>query len=120
MKKWIIKVLKAPVEFFKGLFDNGAEEFMKLIEKVSPLVNKAYPVVKKIAELTPTKADDAVLAAYEHYNMKQLFDADKDKGLALRDLAKAVIKDTSKDPLSDYLLNTAVELAYAKYKEEGK
>lgn len=120
MKKWLIKILKAPVEFFKALFDNGPEEFMKLIEKVSPLVNKAYPVVKKIAELTPTKTDDKILAAYEHYGLGKMFTAGTDKGLALRELAKSVIKDKNPSALNDYLLNTAVELAYAKYKEETK
>jgi len=120
MKNWIIKVLKAPLEFFKNLFKNGPEGFMKLIEKIAPVVDNAYPVVKKIAELTPTKTDDKILAAYEHFRLKELFDANKDKSLLLRDLAKQVIKEKNPDPLNDYLLNTAVELAYAKYKEENK
>jgi hypothetical protein len=107
------------LEFFKGLFNNGPEGFMLLLEKISPLVNRAYPVVKKIAQLTPTKTDDMILAAYEFYGMDKLFVSGTDKGVALRDLAKQVVKATSKDPLSDYLLNSAVELAYAKYKEEG-
>ena len=119
MKNWLFRVLKEPVEFFKGLFNNGPEGFMLLLEKISPLVNRAYPVVKKIAQLTPTKTDDMILAAYEFYGMDKLFVSGTDKGVALRDLAKQVVKATSKDPLSDYLLNSAVELAYAKYKEEG-
>lgn len=115
---WIKKIFTTPVDFFKKLFSNGPEGFMKLIEKLSPVVNKAYPIVKKIAELTPTKTDDKILAAYEYYKVGHLFKADVDKGIALRDLAKQVIQDNSKDPLSDYVLNSAVELAYAKFKQE--
>lgn len=120
MTNWFTKIFTAPINFFKKLFSNGAEGFMQLIEKVSPLVNKAYPVVKKIAELTPTKTDDAILKAYEHYGLGKLFVAGTDKGLALRELAKEVIKDSNTTALNDYMLNTAVELAYAKYKEETK
>lgn len=116
--KWIKKIFTTPLEFFKRLFSNGPEGFMQLIERLSPIVNQAYPVVKKIAELTPTKTDDKILAAYEHYRVGHLFKADVDKGVALRDLAKLVVKDHSKDPLSDYVLNSAVELAYAKFKQE--
>jgi len=115
---WIKKIFATPVDFFKRLFAHGPDGFMQLIERLSPIVNKAYPVVKKIAELTPTKTDDVILAAYEYYRVGHLFKADTDKGMALRDLAKQVIKDRNTDPLSDYVLNSAVELAYAKFKQE--
>jgi hypothetical protein len=115
--KWIKNVFSSVKSFFGKLFDNNPEEFMALIEKVSPLVNKAYPVVKKIALLTPNKTDDAILAAYESMGFVGVFQPGTDKGLALRDLAKTVLKASSPDPVSDYLINTAIELAYAKYKE---
>ena len=48
--------------FFKNLFSpEAAEDFIKVIERVAPLVNKAYPIVEKIAKLTPTKSDDEIL-----------------------------------------------------------
>ena len=116
--KWLKKIFTTPADFFKKLFSQGSETFMKLIEVLSPVVNSAYPVVKKIAEMTPTKTDDKILAAYEYYNLGHLFDPTKDKSLSMRDLAKQVIKDNSKNKISEYMLNSAVELAYAKFKQE--
>jgi hypothetical protein len=115
---WIKNIFISVKGFFTKLFGNNASAFMELIEKVSPIVNKAYPVVKKIAQLTPTKTDDVILAAYEELGFKGMFVAGSDKGLALRDLAKKLLLASSPDPISDYIANTAIELAYAKYKEE--
>jgi phosphoglycerate dehydrogenase-like enzyme len=118
--KWLKNAFNSVRSFFGKLFDNDPEEFMALIEKVSPLVNKAYPIVKKIAALTPNKTDDAILAAYESLGFVGVFQAGTDKGLALRDLAKKVLVASSPDPVTDYLANTAIELAYAKFKESLK
>jgi len=104
--------------FFGKLFDSDPEVFMLLIQKISPIVNRAYPIVKKIALLTPTKTDDVIIAAYESFGLHNLFQPGTDPGIALRDLAKKVLISTNPDPISDYLANTAIELAYAKYKEE--
>lgn len=115
---WLKNVFTSVKGFFTKLFGNNASAFMELIEKISPIVNKAYPFVKKVAQLTPNKTDDAILAAYEELGFKGLFVAGMDKGLALRDLAKKLLLASSPDPVSDYIANTAIELAYAKYKEE--
>jgi hypothetical protein len=117
---WFKNIFTSVVSFFGKLFkDIGAEGIMAIIEKVAPLVNKAYPIVKRVAELTPNKTDDAILAAYEALGFGNLFQPGTDKNLALRDLAKNVLKTTVKtDTAQEYLLNTAIELAYAKFKED--
>jgi hypothetical protein len=118
--KWLKNLFGSVKSFFVKLFGVDAEDFMDLIEKLSPLVNKAYPIVKKIADLTPNKTDDAILAAYESLGFTGVFKPGTDKGLALRDLAKKVLNATTANPVSDYLANTAIELAYAKFKESKK
>lgn len=106
--------------FFQKLFTpETAAGFIKLLELVSPYVNAAYPVVKKVAELTPTKLDDQIIAAYENFNMRDLFDPNKSKELALRDLVKEVLKRQLTQPAQDSMLNTAIELAYSKLKMES-
>lgn len=115
---WLKNVFSGVKKFFFKLFGDNGDAFMDLIEHISPLVNKAYPFVKKIAALTPTKTDDNILAAYESLGFGGLFVAGSDKSLALRDLAKKLLVAAHPDPVSDYLANTAIELAYAKYKQE--
>lgn len=118
--KWIKNVFNSASSFFGKLFDNDSDGFLSLIEKISPLVNKAYPIVKKIAALTPNKSDDAILAAYESMGFIGVFQAGSDKSLALRDLAKKALTAAHPDPVADYLAHTAIELAYSKFKESSK
>jgi hypothetical protein len=115
---WLKNLFNTVKNFFTKLFGQNANDFIALLEQLSPLVNKALPVVKKIALLTPTKTDDKILEAYERLGFVGLFTPGMDKSIALRDLAKKVIVASNPDPVSDYLANTAVELAYAKYKQE--
>lgn len=116
---WLKNLFSTVKKFFSELFGKHANDFMKLLEILSPLVNRALPVVRKIAELTPNKTDDQILKAYDSLGFSGLFTPGNDKSLALRDLAKKVIIAANPDPVSDYLANTAVELAYAKYKQES-
>lgn len=117
--EWFKKLFNNVKSFFTKLFGNNASEFIVLLEQVSPLVNRALPVVRQIALLTPNKTDDAIVKAYDSLGFPGLFTPGSDKSVALRDLAKKVIIATNPDPVSDYLANTAVELAYAKYKQES-
>lgn len=115
---WLKNLFSTARGFFSKLFGDNADVFITLIEQLAPIVNKAYPFVKKVATLTPTKTDDAILAAYEELGFKGLFTVGMDKSLALRDLAKKLLLASNPDPVSDYIANTAIELAYAKYKQE--
>jgi hypothetical protein len=102
------------------LFSNEtAEALLSILEFLSPYVNKAYPIVKKIAELTPTRIDDEILVAYDYFGFKDVFDPNIDKVEALRNLARLVLKKESKEPIKDHVVNTAIELAYSQYKKQG-
>ena len=115
-----MKFFKSISSFFGKLFKSiGQDNVFSVIEKIEPLVNFAYPVVKRVAELTENKTDDAILAAYESYGLTKLFKKGYDKNLAIRDLVKQVVKTHVKENTAqEYLLNTAVELAYASFREE--
>lgn len=106
--------------FFNKLFVGGGEDFLKLIEKISPIVNMAYPLVKRVAALTPNKTDDEILKAYHEFGVANLFEMGSNKSVALRDLVKHVLQKLNGGGVSEYIANTAIELAYAKYKEEQK
>jgi len=110
------------VSFFTKLFGEDAGNFYaEFITKIAPLVNKAYPIVVRIAQLTPTRTDDMILAAYQALGFKDYFesvgdDVEKQKQ-ALRNLAKLAIQDMFKDQkIQDWVLNAVVELAYSQYK----
>ena len=118
--KWFNNLFYTVKSFFGKLFGSDGDGFIRLIEKISPLVNKAYPIVKTVARLTPNKTDDEILKAYEKLGFSDVFDATKPKALSLRDLSKSILVASNPDPVSEYLANTAIELAYAKFKEEQK
>lgn len=97
--------------------DQTYQKVIDLLVFLTPLVNEAYPVVKKIAELTPNKVDDQILAAYEHFGVKDVFDPNIDKNEALRNLARIVLKKQTKEPIKDYVANAAIEIAYTQFKQ---
>ena len=110
------------VDFFKSLFGEKAGEFyLEFMKKIAPMVNTAYPIVKKIAELTPTRTDDMILAAYEAMGFKDFFQSVGENLVAqkeaLRNLAKLALKDSIPNKeMEDWILNTIVEMAYSRYK----
>lgn len=109
--------------FFKRLFGDGAASYVNILEDISKPVSLVFPFVKKIAELTPNKTDDQILAAYEHFGMAELFSSEVgvDKNTAIRNLAKNLLIKTQSAvsaPLPNYLINLAIEFAYAKFKKE--
>jgi hypothetical protein len=112
------------MNFFRKLFSVfgiGSNVIMKLLEMVSPIMDKAYPIVKQIALLTPNKTDDQIIRAYEFLGFAELFSArnNLDRSLILRELAKDALRGKiNNGSVPDYLINTAIELAYAKYKQE--
>lgn len=100
--------------FFKRLFSKQTSDFLS--GQLGPVIKFLEPFVREFAEATSTKADDAVLALYDKYQMGDLFDASKDKGLLLRDLAVQVAREIGGFSLPSHLIITAVEITYAAYR----
>lgn len=117
---WVKNIFSGVEGFFKRLFPDGTTSYIKVLEDISKPVSLVYPFVKKIAELTPNKTDDEILAAYEHFGLAKLFSTEVDKNVALRDLVKNLLIRTqsSVGPLPSHLINLAIEFAYAKLKQE--
>ena len=88
-------------------------------QEAAPFVQIAIPVVELIVKMTPTLADDAILAACEHYNYASLFQSNSDPKVVLRDLAVQVIREQVKDPVATQVLNTAVELALGVVRKQA-
>jgi hypothetical protein len=123
----ISKLLSSVESVFKklGNADHDIEILSSAISKVAPIVNQIYPIVVKIAELTPTKTGDQILAAYTKFGLSNLFVPGQDTSHQLKTLAVTALQNTDDyikstnagGPIPTYLLNTALELAVAKLKE---
>lgn len=122
----IKKVLSSVVSVFKKLGNpqKDIEVMSNVIQKVAPVVNAVYPIVQKIAELTPNKTDDQILDAFQKFGLRELFVPGQNTSHQLRQLAVTALKKSPEfvqiggSSVGDYLINTAVELAVSKLKEE--
>lgn len=114
------KVLSAIAGFFRRLFSKEtADALNSALQEAAPYVEMALPIVRQIAALTPTRTDDLILAAYDAYGLKDLWDSSKPKDVMLRDLAVAVVRNAAKTDVASRILVLAVELAYSTYRKEA-
>lgn len=96
--------------FFKRIF---SKDFREYIEQ---LTDVALPFVSAIAEATPNRADDEIVAVYQKYRKEGLYDPAKPADVLLRDLAVAILRDYAPGTAGRILI-LAVELAYNAYRE---
>lgn len=111
-------MLKAILNFFKklaGLRPAAAE----LLDEIREVTTMALPFVKRVTDLTPTRADDEILQLVALVGLPLA-------GLAadwlrqpnavewvLKESAKTLLREKVGPARSDKVLNAAVELAYA-------
>ena len=85
-------------------------------------VDKAMPVVRTLVKITPTRADDEILAAYDRYQVRAYVDqiratpADK-RGYLLLQLATDVLAREFPE-LPTHILDNAVGAAVTQVKAE--
>jgi hypothetical protein len=116
---WLKNLFTSAKGFFVKLFSKQlADGIMRVVSVVSPWVVEIYPIVVRVAELTPTRADDEILKLAKKYALK--FTKTTPKDFALREIAKAMFKAEIPEGANtqDYILNLAIEMAYAKFKQE--
>lgn len=108
--------LKSIAKFFKALFSpETAAAIQKGIETAAPYIKQALEVVKVIAALTPTRADDEILALLEKYGLPAILEPGANRAEILRQVALAELQ--KKYPgISDRTLNRAIEIALGAVK----
>jgi hypothetical protein len=97
---------------FDGRFGNA---LLAGIERAAPFMDQAYNIVKLVAELTPTRADDEILAACDRMGVPAVFAAGSDKPAALRYIALEALKKAFPHA-EERQLNRALEIAYGALK----
>jgi hypothetical protein len=107
--------IKAMLAFFAP--DRGAA----LAELILVLAPKVLPIVKSIADLTPTRADDELIVLFKSYALpgveKYLALPMEFRGAALQHAAVETLRLFAPNGTSDRLLRAAVELAYLSFTE---
>lgn len=117
----VFKILGYPfIKVWQFINGPSGEKVAKLIVQMSIT---ALPIVEAIAAITPTQADDEIIALFKKYALpgveKYLAFPPGQRGIALSDAAVSELaKDFPGTPT--YLLKLAVEQAVAKYKLENK
>jgi hypothetical protein len=106
------RILSAIGSAIKRVLDKDlAGKLKRAVEAAAPYIEDVYQLVKLVASLTPTRADDEILAAAEALGVRGLWQPEEDKAEALRKLVFAAAKKAYPD-VPDRLINTAIELAY--------
>lgn len=100
------------IEFFKS--DKAKHAF----GEVSKIVPIALVIVKRIAELTPNRTDDEIVAAFEHYGIPTIDRGKLDPGAALLELATKVVADRLPPGTAKNLIQTAIQIAVTGSKAE--
>ena len=113
--KFIKKVLAAVA----GYFRSGKAE--RDLAAVQAMVPGAMPIIEAFAAVTPTRADDEMVALFKKYalpGIDHFLDLPVEKrGLALLDGASIVLGRTFPGTATR-LLNAAVQLAYTTWRAE--
>jgi hypothetical protein len=110
------RVLEAITNLFARLFSRDfAAKLQRGIEAAAPYLAVAYSIVETAARLTPTRADDEILALAQELGVPALFDASEDKGIAIGRIVFRALKKRYPEA-ADRVLNRAIEIAYGALK----
>jgi hypothetical protein len=96
--------------FFKRLFSK------ETTEAIGRYVEAATPIVEMIAMMTPTRADDEILALLKALKREGLFDPAIPREDILRRVAVSMLSERFPGVAGRWM-NLAVELAYNAFKE---
>ncbi len=118
--KTLLAKLKSALAAAVNVFRSG--EAQKALDTIIALVPKAMPIVRVIASLTPTMADNEILALLDSYNLLPMANAYlalpvADRGPALQHAAATALASVAPGA-SRSVLNAAVELAVTAMKTE--
>lgn len=115
---------KAVGKFFQSIFAwFSSDQAQQIAKSIVSYSNAALPVVELIASLTPTRADDEIIALYKRFALPKveayLALPKADRGAALVNAAVAELQKQFPDaPISQ--LRASIELAVQLMKSNAK
>jgi len=108
--------LKAIGRFFAKLFSpDTANAIQRSLEAVAPYIEPAFEVVKFVAMLTPSRADDEIVRLIERLAVPVVLASESDRGTVLRQIALAELEKRFPG-VATRILNRAIEIAYGMLK----
>jgi hypothetical protein len=113
----ILKALRSVGSAFVGFFRSGKAQ--AAFEQAAALVPKALPIVTLVASLTPTLADDELVALFRRFALpyvEQYLALPKEqRGVALLKVASTQLASIAPGTPTR-ILDTAVQLAYVGFR----
>jgi len=110
------RLLEAITNLFARLFSRDfAAQLQRGIEAAAPYLAVTYGFVQTAARLTPTRADDEILALAQELGVPALLAPGQDKGVAIGRIVFRALKKRYPEA-ADRVLNRAIELAYGALK----
>jgi acyl carrier protein phosphodiesterase len=107
------------LRLFSYVTGRAAQDITAAVE----LVKDALPLVRTIAALTPTRADDELVKLFDHFAMPQvnawLALSANQRGRALLHVASTQLKRITPDS-ADRIIDLAVQLAVVQMRAEEK
>jgi len=121
MQKFI-DALKSALSRIVNLFSSGKAQ--AALEAVVSLVPKALPVVRFITSITPTRADEEIIALLDRFGLQERAAAylalpPADRGAALRAVAVSLLAKQAPDQ-PERILGAAIELAVVADRADAK
>jgi len=110
------RIIEAIANFFRRLFAPGwAELLVAGVEAASPYIRTAYEFASVAAAMTPTRADDELLALAERLGVPNLWRSEISKGEAIARIVYLALREKYPDA-TERSLRRAIEIAYGAIK----
>jgi hypothetical protein len=106
------RVIEAIANFFRRLFAPGwAERFVAGVDAAAPYLRTAYELAAIAAAMTPTRADDELLALAQKLRVPDLWRSEISKGEAIARIVYLALRERYPDA-TERSLKRAIEIAY--------
>ena len=106
------RIMEAIANFFRRLFGPGwAERLVAGVEAASPYIRTAYEFASVAAAMTPTRADDELLALAEKLGVPNLWRSEISKGEVIARIVYLALRERYPDA-TERSLRRAIEIAY--------
>ena len=106
------RIMEAIANFLRRLFGPGwAERLVAGVEAASPYIRTAYEFASVAAAMTPTRADDELLALAEKLGVPYLWRSEISKGEVIARIVYLALRERYPDA-TERSLRRAIEIAY--------